>query len=71
MFLERPRRLGVDPANAAGIEDSHNGILAARAAAMRVIAIPNHEFPPGEDALESADVVLESLYELTPAVVEG
>ena len=32
VFLEAARRIGVDPAEAAGIEDSHNGILAARAA---------------------------------------
>jgi HAD superfamily hydrolase (TIGR01509 family) len=71
VFLEAARRLDVDPANAAGIEDSHNGILAARAAGLRVIAIPNHEFPPGEEALDAADVVLGSLDELTPDVVEG
>jgi HAD superfamily hydrolase (TIGR01509 family) len=71
VFLEAARRLQVDPDHAAGIEDSHNGILAARAAHLRVIAIPNHEFPPGEDALRAADVVLASLDELTPAVVEG
>ena len=47
VFLEAARRIGVDPADGAGIEDSHNGILAARAAGLRVIAIPNHEFPPG------------------------
>jgi hypothetical protein len=35
-----------------------------------VIAIPNHEFPPGDEALAAADVVLRSLDELTPAVVE-
>jgi HAD superfamily hydrolase (TIGR01509 family) len=71
VFLEAARRLAVAPAEAAGIEDSHNGILAARAAGLRVIAIPNHEFPPGEDALAAADVVLGALDELTPAVVEG
>jgi HAD superfamily hydrolase (TIGR01509 family) len=72
VFLEAARRLGTDPGEAAGIEDSHNGILAARAAELaRVIAIPNHEFPPGADALDAADVVLGSLDELTPAVVEG
>jgi HAD superfamily hydrolase (TIGR01509 family) len=71
VFLEAARRLGVEPADAAGIEDSNNGILAARAAGLRVIAIPNHEFPPGEEALAAADVVLSSLDELTPAVVEG
>jgi HAD superfamily hydrolase (TIGR01509 family) len=71
VFLEAARRLGVDPVHAAGIEDSHNGILAARAASLRVIAVPNQEFPPGEDALAAADAVLGSLDELTPAVVDG
>jgi len=71
VFLEAARRIGVEPGDAAGIEDSRNGILAARAAGLRVIAIPNHEFPPGEEALRAADVVLRSLDELTPAVVEG
>jgi HAD superfamily hydrolase (TIGR01509 family) len=71
VFLEAARRIAVEPANAAAVEDSHNGILAARAAGLRVIAIPNHEFPPAGDALEEADVVLDSLDDLTPAVVEG
>jgi HAD superfamily hydrolase (TIGR01509 family) len=70
VFLEAARRIDVEPANAVGIEDSRNGILAARAAGLRVIAIPNHEFPPGAEALEAADVVLGSLEELTPDVVE-
>jgi HAD superfamily hydrolase (TIGR01509 family) len=71
VFLEAAHRLDVDPLGAAGIEDSHNGILAAHAAGLRVIAIPNHEFPPGEEALERADVVLDSLEQLTPEIVEG
>jgi HAD superfamily hydrolase (TIGR01509 family) len=72
VFLEALRRLGAEhPAEAAGVEDSHNGILAARAAGLRVIAVPNAEFPPGPDALAAADVVLRHLDELTPAVVAG
>ena len=71
VFLEAARRIGVDPAAAAGVEDSKNGILAARAAGLRVIAIPNHEFPPGDDALAAADVVFERLDDLTPEVVDG
>ena len=71
VFLEAARRIGVEPARAAGIEDSHNGILAAHAAGLRTIAVPNHEFPPGEDALARADVVLGGLDELTPSVVAG
>lgn len=41
VYLEAARRLGIDPIVAAAIEDSHNGIFAAKAAGMRVIAIPN------------------------------
>jgi HAD superfamily hydrolase (TIGR01509 family) len=69
VYLEAALRLGVDPVRAAAIEDSHNGIRAAKAAGMRVIAIPNEHFPPDEDALAQADVVLDSLVELTSAKV--
>lgn len=71
VYLETARRLGVAPENCAAIEDSHSGIRSARAAGMRVIAIPNPSYPPGDDALALADVVLGSLAELTPAVVAG
>ena len=70
VYLEAARRLGVDPTTAAAVEDSHNGILSAKAAGMRVIAIPNAHFPPDGDALAAADVVLDSLAELTVETVE-
>ena len=70
VYLEAARRLGVDPTHAAAIEDSENGIRAAKAAGIRVIAIPNPHFPPAEDALTHADILLRSLDELTPEVVE-
>jgi HAD superfamily hydrolase (TIGR01509 family) len=70
VYLEAVRRLGIDPSKAAAIEDSQNGILAAKAAGMRVIAIPNTHFPPDEQALAQADVVLGSLAELTAEAVE-
>ena len=38
---------------------------------MGVIAIPNRAFPPGPEALGHADVVLQSIAELTPGVVGG
>jgi HAD superfamily hydrolase (TIGR01509 family) len=71
VFLEAARRLGVDPAGCAAIEDSHNGILSARAAGMRVIALPNHAFPPGPEALGQAHAVLGGLDELIPERVNG
>jgi hypothetical protein len=36
---------------------------------MRVVAIPNAHFPPGDEELALADVVLRSIDELTPAVL--
>jgi HAD superfamily hydrolase (TIGR01509 family) len=71
VYLEAARRLCVDPGRAAAVEDSHAGIRAAKAAGMRVIAIPNRSFPPGEEALEAADVVLASLNELTPEAISA
>jgi HAD superfamily hydrolase (TIGR01509 family) len=71
VYLEAARRLGADPERSAAVEDSRSGILSARAAGMRVVAIPNMRFPPGEDALAAADVVIPSIGELTPDVVEG
>jgi beta-phosphoglucomutase-like phosphatase (HAD superfamily) len=71
VYLEAARRLGVDPTRAAAVEDSDSGIRSASAAGMRVVAIPNRSFPPGEDALARADVVLDSLTELTPAALDG
>jgi HAD superfamily hydrolase (TIGR01509 family) len=65
VYLEAARRLRVDPSACAAVEDSRSGILSARAAGMRVVAIPNRHFPPGEKALTAADVVLGSLAELT------
>jgi HAD superfamily hydrolase (TIGR01509 family) len=70
VFLEAARRMGADPKTTAAIEDSHNGILAARAAGMATIALPNPEFPPGDDALGQAQLVLQSLDELTVQTIE-
>jgi HAD superfamily hydrolase (TIGR01509 family) len=70
VYLEAARRLAVDPKRAAAIEDSHNGIRAAKAAGMRVVAIPNRHFPPDDEALIQADVVLSSPAGLTAEAVE-
>jgi HAD superfamily hydrolase (TIGR01509 family) len=68
VYLEAARRLGVAPTGCAAVEDSTNGLRAAAAAGMRVIALPNHAFPPAEDALQLADVVIGSLDELRPTL---
>ena len=70
VYLEAARRLDVPPGRCAAVEDSENGILSAKAAGMRVVAIPNPQYPPAEDALAGADVVLSTVADLTPAVIE-
>jgi beta-phosphoglucomutase-like phosphatase (HAD superfamily) len=70
VYVEAARRLGVAAPACAAVEDSHSGIRSAKAAGMRVVAIPNPTYPPGEEALAEADVVLRSLDQLTPDVVD-
>jgi HAD superfamily hydrolase (TIGR01509 family) len=70
VYLEAARRLQVAPDRCAAVEDSENGIKAAKAAGMRVLAIPNPVYPPAEDALAQADDVLRSLEDLTPERVD-
>jgi HAD superfamily hydrolase (TIGR01509 family) len=71
VYLEAARRLGVAPSRCAAVEDSANGIRAAHAAAMRVVAIPNRVYPPATEALALADVVLDDVGALTVDVVAG
>jgi HAD superfamily hydrolase (TIGR01509 family) len=70
VYLEAAHRLGVDAGKAAAVEDSENGIRSAKAAGMRVIAIPNQHFPPGKEPLTRADVVLQSLPDLVREAVD-
>lgn len=59
LFLLAADRLGVDPADCVVFEDAPNGVMAARAAGMRVVAVPaagqHPHFP------EPPDVTLNSL----------
>ena len=71
VYLEATRRLRAEPAATAAIEDSSNGIRAAYAAGMRVIAVPNSHYPPAPDARALADAVVASPNELTPELVRA
>lgn len=64
IFLLAARELGAEPASCVVLEDAPSGVAAARAAGMRVVAVPY----PGMDAakLGDADVVLTSLAEIDP-----
>ena len=71
VYQEAARQLDVSPGLCAAVEDSANGMRAAHAAGMRVIAIPNRRYPPPADALELADRAVASLDELTVQVVDA
>ncbi len=70
VYLEVARRLDVAPASALVVEDSRNGVRAARAAGMTVVLVPNASVPPAPGTAELADVVIERLADLDPAAVE-
>ena len=70
VFLEAARRLGFPPERCVAIEDSGNGIRAAHASGMRVLAIPNPRYPPPPGALGLADVTLAAIGELEPRTIE-
>jgi HAD superfamily hydrolase (TIGR01509 family) len=71
VYLETARRLGVDPLACVAVEDSANGLRAAHAAGMPVIAVPNPHYPPDEDALALAAAVVEVPGDVTPELVES
>jgi HAD superfamily hydrolase (TIGR01509 family) len=64
LFLAALECLGVVAAAAVAIEDSPNGVLAAKAAGMYCVAVPN-TITSGQD-LGRADLVLQSLAGATP-----
>jgi HAD superfamily hydrolase (TIGR01509 family) len=71
VYLEAAGRLGVEAEKCAAVEDSSNGLRSAAAAGMTVIAVPNREFPPADDTLAQAAVVIDSLDGLRPALLES
>jgi HAD superfamily hydrolase (TIGR01509 family) len=64
VFLETARRLGIPPRRVLVVEDSLNGIKAAKAAGMTGVLVPNAAVPPAPGAAELADVVLERIADL-------
>ena len=69
IYLAVAGHLGVEPSDAAAVEDSSNGLRSAAAAGLHVIAVPRPEFPPDPDALTQVSLVLPGLDGLTPDAV--
>lgn len=70
VFLRAAEMLSASPRECVVIEDSANGIRAALAAEMRVIAAPNRDFPPPPDVLETATMVVRQVADITPGLIE-
>jgi HAD superfamily hydrolase (TIGR01509 family) len=64
VYLEAARRIGAEPTRCGAVEDSRNGIRSAKSAGMRVVAVPNPHYPPDDESVALADVVLGSIAEL-------
>lgn len=65
LYLLAAARLGVDPSDCIVLEDSQNGIIAARAAGMYAVAIPN--FVTRHSDFSAAHLMIHSAAEMTLA----
>jgi HAD superfamily hydrolase (TIGR01509 family) len=61
--------LSASSEHAVAVEDSTNGMRAAVAAGMRLIAVPNPHFPPDAEALDLAAAVVENVGSVTVDLV--
>ncbi len=64
VFIETARRLHTDPGQCLALEDSFHGLIAAKAARMKTIAVPVRY----DARFGASDVVLQSLEELDESV---
>jgi mannitol-1-/sugar-/sorbitol-6-/2-deoxyglucose-6-phosphatase len=70
VYLTCAQRLGLEPPDCVALEDSVNGLVSAKAARMRVIAVPDalHRDDP---RFGLADAVVASLSDITGALLDG
>lgn len=69
VFVATAKKLGVMAANCLVLEDSYNGVKAAKAAGMKCIAVPE-VYPPGK-RFAIADQVVPSLEEVTWEAIQA
>jgi HAD superfamily hydrolase (TIGR01509 family) len=63
VYLEAIRQLRIDPSSSVGVEDSSNGVRAAVAAGLRVVAVVDPRYPLAADAAALAESIQPSLVE--------
>lgn len=66
IFLAAAARMGAEPSRCLVVEDAPSGVEAARAAGMRVVAVPNPAM--NLDAFQDADQILSSLEAFDPTL---
>jgi HAD superfamily hydrolase (TIGR01509 family) len=71
VYLAAAARLGVDPTRCVAVEDSTNGLRAAVAAGMVLVAAPNAGFPPAPDALALAMAVVPGVAGVTADLIQS
>jgi len=71
VYLAAVQSLGLPPERCVAVEDSTNGLLAAAAAELVVVALPRPEYRPSAEALGLALIVATHLDELTTSTIEG
>jgi HAD superfamily hydrolase (TIGR01509 family) len=69
VFLSAAKGLGINPAHCIVIEDSINGVIAAKAAKMKAIAIPDESLA-GDKRFAVADLQLNDLTEFNKSIIE-
>ena len=66
VFLVAASRIGILPGDVLVVEDSINGLKAAKAAGMATVLVPNRSVPPAPGWEPFADLVLDRLADLDP-----
>ncbi len=65
-YLRAAEKMGLAPKDCIAIEDSRNGLLSAKRAGMKVIAVPDRGYPQN---LAGADAHVADLSEVTPELI--
>lgn len=69
IFLKIAEMYTIEPENFTVIEDSHNGVLAAKAAGMKCIGYKNPN--SGNQDLSKADLIIDNFNELSSEVIKS
>lgn len=70
VYIRTAKQLGVHPEHCLAFEDSANGVLSAKAAKMKCIAIPEERMRE-DKRFGIADIKLRSLLDFSPHMLEG